>query len=109
MWDQERAQDREQGPEAGICRLELNKEDDLKPKGRKPKSSFETKWKCSFRKVLLLVHLPWDLKGEGGKNSKSRKVVLRIRHLSFSSGVKLSLGSPPLANPGLATEQAYTE
>ncbi|XP_059564607.1 post-GPI attachment to proteins factor 2 isoform X1 [Myotis daubentonii] len=33
MWDQERAQDREQGPEAGICRLELNKEDDPKPKG----------------------------------------------------------------------------
>ena len=40
MWDQERAQDREQGPEAGICGLDLNKEDDTKPQGRKPKSSF---------------------------------------------------------------------
>ncbi|XP_071077551.1 post-GPI attachment to proteins factor 2 isoform X16 [Desmodus rotundus] len=33
MWDQERAQDREQGPEAGICGLDLNKEDDTKPQG----------------------------------------------------------------------------
>lgn len=73
MWDQERAQDREQGPEAGICRLELNKEDDLKPKGRKPKSSFETKWKCSFRKVLLLVHLLWTLKEKVGRIQSQEK------------------------------------
>ncbi|KAM5319162.1 post-GPI attachment to proteins factor 2 isoform 19-T27 [Glossophaga mutica] len=33
MWDQKRAQDREQGPEAGICGLELNKEDGTKPQG----------------------------------------------------------------------------
>lgn len=40
MWDQERTQDREQEPEADICGLELNKEDDAKPHDRKPKFSY---------------------------------------------------------------------
>lgn len=40
MWDQERAQDREQGPDTGIYASQPNKEDDAKLQGRKPKPSY---------------------------------------------------------------------
>lgn len=58
-----------------MCGLELDKEDDRKPQGRKPKLFSKVNRSGSFTKVLLIAHLPWDLKGQCWGEFKSRKVV----------------------------------
>ena len=55
--------------------MELDKEGDRKPQGRKPKSFSKLNRSRSFSKVLLIARLPWDLKGQGWGELKSRKVV----------------------------------